>query len=401
MKNGILRMLPVLLCLLLCACGAPAQMTADDAQSAPASEALPLETPAPEMLQFPDGSVHRSDEMRLDLSALRPEDAEEAAALLRKMPALAYVDLGEESDGRGFAWAAYDTLRSACPQAQVAYRFTIFGQSVSTLDEALDLNHIAMDDEGEAVRQALRRMENCRAVDMDFCGVSDEAMAAIRDEHPEMEVVWRVWFGQSCSVRTDVERIVASNPDLLRNNNVAALRYCTKVRLLDIGHNETLSDFSFLAYMPDLEVAILGISKLNDLTPLAGCSKLEYLEINSAIHGMDLTPLGGLQALRHLNICYLGDVQGWQALEKLTGLERLWIGRFTYLPEGGLEELQAALPNTEINTTEWTGCGGTWREEPGVGRVPRYELLRQQFDYDHFNEVCAYYWNDPKYEAGG
>ena len=48
--------------------------------------------------------------------------------------------------------------------------------------------------------------------DRDYCGVSNEAMAQIRDENPNVEVVWRIWFGENYSVRTDVERILASKP---------------------------------------------------------------------------------------------------------------------------------------------------------------------------------------------
>lgn len=47
---------------------------------------------------------------------------------------------------------------------------------------------------------------------MDSCGVSDEEMAAIRDDFPDVNVVWRIWFGTGYSVRTDVEKILASQP---------------------------------------------------------------------------------------------------------------------------------------------------------------------------------------------
>ena len=107
-----------------------------------------------------------------------------------------------------------------------------------------------------------------------------------------------------------------------------------------------------------------------------------------------------LKELKHLDICCLFDnVVGYEALENLTQLERLWIGKFTYIPEDYIEHLREVLPNTEINTTSETGDGGEWRWVNGNhDRLqPRYELLCRQFDYGNFNRVCAWYWNDPLY----
>ena len=46
---------------------------------------------------------------------------------------------------------------------------------------------------------------------MDNTGVSNEALAKIREQSPNIDVVWRVWFGTNYSVRTDTERILASS----------------------------------------------------------------------------------------------------------------------------------------------------------------------------------------------
>ena len=67
-------------------------------------------------------------------------------------------------------------------------------QEFTTQDEAMDLNHSTMYDEGEAVRNILPLMKHCRYLDMDSCGVSSESMAEIRDAYPDMDVVWRIWF---------------------------------------------------------------------------------------------------------------------------------------------------------------------------------------------------------------
>ena len=425
--------------LLLCACGL--QESADDAvpgekqeETAPTPDPTP--TPVPK-LEFPDGSVHPADETELDLSGLRHADVEEAAKLLRQMPELKTIDLGSEfpeeredaaeeteetekreepaepeeaSEGeepaeppeaRDLTWQDIQTLQEAAPGADVCYRFTLFGKEFTTLDEEMNFHHVTMDDEGAAVKEVLPCMKKCRFLNMDFCGVSSESMAEIRDAYPEMEVVWRIWFGTDCSVRTDVERILASNLNhKLQDSNTRDLKYCTKVRLLDIGHNTLLHDFSFLEYMPDLEVAIVCITGLEDLTPLSGCTKLEYLEINTLKEGIDLSPLASLTNLEHLCACYLGHVTGWEALKNLTKLKRLWLGRYTYLPEGALEELQAALPDTVINTTNTFGCSGDWRHDSS-GYTERYALLKQQFEYDNYGRVSSSWYNDPEYFREG
>ena len=83
-------------------------------------------------------------------------------------------------------------------------------------------------------------------------------------------------------MRTDVERILASNPSAggnLTAANAADLKYCTRVRYMDIGHNEILGDISFVQYMPELEVLIAAMDGLSDISPISACTKLEYLEI--------------------------------------------------------------------------------------------------------------------------
>lgn len=416
---------------------------------------LPLPpTVTPALLIFPDGSQHSADTEELDLSWLCHEDVAETAELLRRMKpvtgenglpgwtGLRKIDLG--SDGmwnveagdpaaeaadsaaadkptaetpsaaggetpgtdrdpvrRDLTWEDIRILQDAAPQADILYRFTLFGKALSTGDEVLDFSHVEMDDEGEAVREILSFMKKCKRLDMDFCGVSSERMQEIRDAYPEIEVVWRIWFGTDCSVRTDVERILASNLNhKLTDDNTQDLKYCTKVRFLDIGHNEHLHDFSFLEEMPELEVAVLCITGMRDLAPLANHKKLEYLEINTLREGMDLTPLGSCENLQHLNICCLGHVQGWSALKNLKKLQRLWLGDSTYLPPGGLEELQKALPDTVINTTNPYGSNGDWRYD-GSYNNERYELLRQQFEYDNYANVCSSWYNDPLYYREG
>ena len=334
------------------------------------------------------------------------------------MPQLHTVDLGADwaitgkewdEEGREYdrnilygeprlSWEDLAELNEEFPDLDFVYRFTVLGREFSTMDKKFDLHHLKMDDEGELVKRILPSMKHCEFLDMDFCNVSSETMAEIRDSHPEMEVVWRVWFGEDCSVRTDVERILASNLNHhLTDLNSKELKYCTKVKYLDLGHNSDLHDYGFVAYMPDLEVVVISVSGFHDLTPFSKCTNLEYLEMCTYQGEFDIAPLGALVNLKHLNICSLGKVTGYEELMNLKNLERLWIGCYTYIPAEWVEQYHEMNPDCVIDTTEQTGCLGHWRYEADGSNVPRYELLRQQFDYDHYTSVCASWFNDPMY----
>ena len=353
-------------------------------------------------IRFPDGSSHYSYEINVDLSDLTHADVPAAIELLKEFPQLHRVDLGQgpadSKEEARLSWADIHEMQSAFPEVEFLYRFRFLGYDFTTLDTAFDLNHLKMNDEGAAVREILPCMQNCKLLDMDFCGVSSEAMAQIRDEYPQMEVIWRIWFGHDCSVRTDVDHILASNLNhCLSSNNTKDLKYCTKVKYFDVGHNLALSDFSFLRYMPDLEVAILSVTGLHDLSQLAECEKLEYLEICNCTRDIDVSPLASLKHLHHLNMNYLGYVTGAEALCELKELERLWIGGMTYLDEDTLEQIRQALPNTEIDVEDTTGCSGTWRFTSDGGLTERYALLKKQFDYDRYPYSCPSYTADPRY----
>ena len=405
MKRLLLLIL-LLCCLLLCACGTPDRIPAvteaptEEAESTltPTIAPEPTEAPTEETkLVFPNGSACEGYEISIKLEGLKGSQVRETIELLKKMPNLHNVDLGKKPKTGGLSLNRLGQLAEALPGVDFDYRLTLWDKEISLLDTELDLKYIKMDDEGDLVARLLRLMPKCRYVDMDSCGVSSEAMGKLREEFPDKEIHWRIWFGKEFSVRTDVERILANNH--LTDDNSADLKYCTKVRLLDIGHNPNLSDISFLAEMPDLEVCILAIMPFRDFTPLTNCTKIEYLELCEMISHkgkvVDLSPIAGMKELRHLNICKLYEVENYEFLETFTQLERLWIGQLTYIPKDYIEHLKEVLPDTQING--WTQVSVTekWREDPKGIFVERYAELRLQFDYWHIDKAESYWWNDP------
>lgn len=348
---------------------------------------------------LPNGSTVTNDISALNMTELDHGGVEQLISAASCLPKLNSIELGTEREG--FGWEDVAAVVAAFPELKINYTGLVYGQSVRLSDTGIDLKYIPIQDGGETLRAVLGCMPGLKSVDMDSCGLSNEEMAALQAEFPEVKLIWRVWFGDNYSVRTDTERILASKPSqggMLTPENTQALKYCTDVKYLDVGHNEYLTDISFVAYMPKLEVCILAMDFWSDASPLANCTALEYLEVQTT-HLNDLTPLAGLTELKHLNICNLPGEVDLSPLYGLTKLERLWIGGYTHVDRAQVEELQAIVPDCEINTSAGDPTEGHWRyvdlnlDTWTYIQHPRYKELREQFGYT--DSDFSFYWNDP------
>ena len=369
----------------------------------------------------------------VDLSSMTSGQVSEAAQVLSCMSNVERVILG--SEGSGLSWNDIASIRDAAPDAALDYGFTVCGVAANLADETLNLSHISMSDEGAAVRAVLPYMTKLKTLDMDTCGVSNNAMESLRNDFPGVDVIWRVWFGSTnrYSVRTDVEKILASKPSEageLNNSHVAVLKYCNHAKYVDLGHNKQITDISFVRGMPDLEVFIIALNDISDISPLADCPKLEFLETTYS-NVSDLSPLSGLTELRHIN---LGDcpVRDLSPLLGLPNLERVWLGYKTaqscdqsqiqqlkdlivsHIPEppDPMDARFYEYPYYGVNTEAGTPSEGDWKivaatqlslkfyaETYWLKDVyhPRYQLLREQFGYDNQPFCYSFCENDPLY----
>ena len=338
------------------------------------------------------------DETSLDLSGLGHGDAADAAAVLSCMSGVETLTLGKEGGGDPLSWEDLRLICDACPEARVDYEFSIYGKTCNLKDSKLDLRGVAVGDGGAALRKALPCMNGCKTLDMDSTGLSDAVMAKLREDFPETEVIWRVWFGENYSVRTDAERILASKPTVGGMiYDASVLQYCTKVKYLDLGHNDELYDLSFAASMPDLEVLIIAMTGITDISPLKNCTKINYLELNSTNIG-DISVLSGMKGLRDLNIAECPNITDISSLYDIP-MDRLWIGCHTPAPEAQTAKMRSAQPDCDVNTTAAEPHGDCWRyyrydpEEPKYYWVERYELIREQLGYNY--QEYSFYWLDP------
>ena len=364
----------------------------------------------------------------LDLSELKSEDVENAAVALSGMPALKELILPGGEEGLSLDEALL--LAEAAPNALVSYPVKLYGKSFDLSDDGLDLNHINVGDQGEVIRRVLPCMRACTWLDMDSCGVDNEHMAEIRDENPNVEVIWRVNFGQNYSVRTNVTKILASMPSKggkLYDSDAEQLQYCTKVRYLDLGHNENLSDFSFIRCMPELEVVVISMTGISDLSPFTSCPNLLYMEAGNTKIG-DLSPLAECKNLKHLNIGTNINIKDISPLYELD-LKRLWIGSYTPVPGEQVAEMQERHPICIINTTAPSGLerdarGAAlnegyvlgwknyqnyltvdWNYFAAHGSFPAqrpigwFKVIYKCFEYNKATGAYAFSWNDPLNKA--
>ena len=393
-----------LLCLTLCGCGtkkaAATPTPAPVVTATAAPTATPTATPEPTITIL--GRTYAKGESAVELRGLRDSGAAEAAEALRRMENVRSIHIGSEAE-TPLSWESLRLLHEAAPKAVIDYAFRMFDRDFNLSDEVLDLKYIPMEDEGALVGKVTACMSRLKTLDMDSCRVSNEAMARLRDSLPETEVIWRVNFARHYTARTNVERILASMPGKageLVHNNVEGLKYCTKVKYLDLGHNNYLDTVEFCRYMPDLEVLIAAMTFVEDFSPLANCPKLEYVEVmTTRLH--DLTPFENLHNLKHLNICYNFAVTDITPLYGLD-LERLWIGMHDPVPPAQIAEFKRLHPDCVVNDTTPDPTEEYWRfaehgDEMGNQRYdPRYELLREQMGYGE--EDYAFTWNDPLYD---
>ena len=363
---------------------------------------------------LPGGAVLDSDTTSADLSGLPAADCEAAARKLALLPNLGSVNLGAE--GGALSWSDIARLRQILPKTVFKYAFKLYGKDCNLADTTINLFRVQVPDNGKLIDEVMGYMPQLTYVDMDSCGLDPRRLEEINLRHPDAKLVFRVYFGDNYTARTDAERILASMASrggMLTDNNVDGLYYCHDVKYLDLGHNTELTNIGFVAQMPKLEVAILAMCNISNIQPLASCPELEYLELANT-YASDLRPLSGLKKLRHLNVASIGYDQPWDGTDRiqlkditplysLTELERLWIGAYNPVPAEQVAEMQRRAPNCEIDLTVYEDpVGGRWRYIAMADYIytyvdtyhERYVKLRQQFG-DYAYSAYNFTWNDP------
>lgn len=231
----------------------------------------------------------------------------------------------------------------------------LYGKTFERSETLLDLNDTVIEDL-EPLRAYLKENPAVTQVELCNCGQPNEVLAELRNEFPDVKVVWMVKIGKRFNVRTDItyfatweilrkndEGIIeAKNVGRHKSKDVDNLRYCTDLVSLDLGHN-ALTDLSFLEPLKNLRWLILADNRITDLTPLAELPHLYYVELlsNSV---KDITPLANHDELVDLNICGLSEKDA-TAVCTLKNLKRLWITDFFFTDKKAQRaEIEAGIP---------------------------------------------------------
>ena len=335
------------------------------------------------------GSKISADISAVDLSAMTSGQLDDTISQLKAYPNVVWVELMKSSGGSNLSIADVKKLQESCPNVIFHYSFTLFGKTVSTTDAKIEFVNKSIGNSGEGkIREALDILTGCTYFKLDTCGLSNEVLAKIRDDYPRTKVVWRIvqpnktW--RSWLTDTDTLRAVYGIDD----SNSGQFKYLTEVKYMDLGHNTSMVDLSFCAYMPNLEIAILSGSPIKDLTPLSNCKKLEFLEIAWCGHVKDVSPLAGCDSLKYLNI-------GHTAVKDVSSLKGLKLELLSYVNSGRMgltadfwAEVQQMFPAclityNPLKDSNATPYGVGWRYKAEGGYTPIYRKCRDVFGYDN------------------
>ena len=331
------------------------------------------------------GSSLPSDVTELDFAGLNLDELNALLPSLEKLPDVDYINLVSSDGTCVLTVDDFVAFAQLLPDVFFEYRFELFGKTVSTSDTELTYDLVPIGNRGvPEFRKVMPFMKKLTYLLLDCCGISNyELLGQLNEDFPDTEVVWRVRMGEyDCLTNAEMIWLNAGVNDEL----CEPLKYCTKCRYLDLGHND-LHNIDFCSYMPDLEVAIFAFAPMESIAPLANCPKLEYLEIY-ATGVNDLSPLANCKELQHINFGSLYTIKDISPLYGLTKLKRCR-SVSSGVPVEQQEEIKALLPDCDCQFGFETSTGGNWRRDPDTGLwCERYALLRQQFKYDN-HEGCS------------
>ncbi len=213
---------------------------------------------------------------------------------------------------------------------------------------------------------AMPYFPNAKSLTLYGCYLDNEAMAQFRQRHREdYKVAWTVDCG-TIAPRTDATFFmpVKFHVYYLSNEDAFNLRYCEDLVAVDIGHM-SVSDISFVEFMPNLQYLILAHTNVQSIEPLRSCKNLKFLEVDHT-GVQDLSPLADCPSLEDLNIG-----KTWcpvEPLAQVTWLKNLWM----IFRQNGARTLAPLLPNTHIVSAGTATVDSGWRD------LPNYFAMRDE-----------------------
>ena len=332
------------------------------------------------------GNSLSSDTTSLDLSYMDSSSVEEALPKLGLLTNLETVQLSS-----GLSLEDVAKLQDANPNATFHYSFSLFGQNLSTTDEEVVYKNYTIGNEQESrIRQALAVLDNCKRFVLDNCGLDNEVLASIREDFRDgPKVVWRVYFGVNGRYNTLTDDDVIRCVKNITDDTCGPMKYLEDVVHADLGHNDTLTDLSFVGYWTKLETLIASGCAVADLTGFENCKNLTWLELAYCGKLKDVTPLSGCSNLKYLNLSFTG-VKDYMPLDGLP------LERFVCLsPKASKDEqnIFLSIHPKDVCITVFYGYtnpyGYGWRYNDNGKTMFSYykDVIREVFNYDQADAI--------------
>lgn len=316
----------------------------------------------------------------VDLSALTPEVIEPVMADLAYLPALSTINLMDANGNTNFSVDDALKIKTAYPDITVKYAFNLLGVPVSHETESLEYARTYIGDPGVAtIRKVLPLLSNLTYLKLDDCGTTDETMAQLRADFPNIEVHWRIFYSVF-DCMTDNYKLWTIGG--LMDKQIGPFEHLRGIKYLDLGHNY-FTHLDFMKNLADVEVAILAIGQLEDISGIANCTKLEFLEIfsNRKLTNEDMQHLSGLTNLEYLNISNLPLVTDLSFTDDMTKLKKLWC-TLSSVPQEEIDRVKALHPDCEfVFMADGDPTDYGWRYHADGTETARYQLLRLQIGY--------------------
>lgn len=279
--------------------------------------------------------------------------AEELATVMEGLPHLKKLDL-TNTLANHMELAA---LRELYPNVKLNWTVEMFGQTFT--EETTEVNISGNIVEAcEDVEKLVACLPNLKKLIMSDCGIDSETMAQFRErQRANYKVVWTVYIGEICKVRTDeiFFHPIQQGEYYMWDEDTPELKYCEDMICVDVGHHK-IRNIDFCRYMPELKYLILAHTLIRDVSALVDCQKLIFLEVNWS-ELRDYSPLVELKALEDLNLHRTyADIT---PLLEMHWLKNLWVPGRSYQER---QQLIEALPNTNLELNSHNTRG--WRHLP-------------------------------------
>lgn len=303
MRKSVLPMIIIiaLLCICVMAENGTIEMSLPEpvyaAAPAPAPEPTPVPTPPPTEWVISD------------------ESADEIEAL-GDIPSLKHIDATASRE-----YEALLQLREKLPECEIDWVYELNGVTYPDDTEELTVDTL------DGLEDALRYLPEVKFVDMLSCEVTTDDIDRYMEINPDADYLWWVKFGRWV-VRSDIQIFssmrTTDNHRYTNEELYPLLHYCTKLRALDLGHND-LTDMTDIGRMTDLQVLILADNdRITDISPLKSLDKLYYMELFLCTNITDFSGLEGMVSMEDFNCRYCRYLNDPSFLANMPNLRMLY-----------------------------------------------------------------------------